>query len=529
MRKSMFLVLAAVVVLAATPALAELQNVIVGGQVRIRGNYYMNTPTNINRSSLQWPAGLLSGRSIGTGLNYNAPGVVGLIGWDDKENSLGYVEHRTRLNVKADFSNEVGAFIEIDSYDIWGEDFRSDYVTGADFRAATARAGTADDVEIYQSYIEANEMFGLPLRLRVGRQELSFGSEWLVGVNDTSSGFTGLSFDAVRLTYATDMFSVDAFMAELAEGGAFEEDEDVWLYGVYGSYLGLEDIVIDAYWLWLRDAQRLPSDTDLTWFGEWWEDIFGIDDYDPTNLHTVGLRGAGTIGAFDFEAEFAYQFGDADSVGFRFRPYIYGDDGADFSAWAANLEVGYTFDMAWQPRVWVGGAYFDGEDNRDISWWEWISPFSDPEASVSFNRLFSNWEYSQFLDRTDLSNVWLVRGGVQAMPTESIELALVVTYFQALEEFDAPAHITLGGWRIPIAPFFSFWTMENDSDLGIETGLTATYHYSEDLVFEAGWAHLFVDDGATDGQYVLLNGLGFTGGTSDDDADYLYLETRIQF
>jgi len=124
MRKSMFLVLAAVVVLAATPALAELQNVIVGGQVRIRGNYYMNTPTNINRSSLQWPAGLLSGRSIGTGLNYNAPGVVGLIGWDDKENSLGYVEHRTRLNVKADFSNEVGAFIEIDSYDIWGEDFR---------------------------------------------------------------------------------------------------------------------------------------------------------------------------------------------------------------------------------------------------------------------------------------------------------------------------------------------------------------------------------------------------------------------
>ena len=71
--------------------------------------------------------------------------------------------------------------------------------------------------------------------------------------------------------------------------------------------------------------------------------------------------------------------------------------------------------------------------------------------------------------------------------------------------------------------------MQNDRDLGIETELTATYHYSEDLVFEAGWAHLFVDDGATDGTYVLFNGLGFSGGTSDDDADYLYLETRIQF
>jgi hypothetical protein len=38
-----------------------------------------------------------------------------------------------------------------------------------------------------------------------------------------------------------------------------------------------------------------------------------------------------------------------------------------------------------------------------------------------------------------------------------------------------------------------------------------------------------VDDGMSDGQFVALNGLGFTGGTSDDDADYLYLETRIQF
>lgn len=524
MRKSMLLVLAAVVVLSATPAFAELQNVIVGGQVRIRGNWYMNTVTGINKSSLHWPAGLLSQRSIGTGLNFNVPGVVGLIGWDEDENSADFVEHRTRLNVKADFSNEVAAFIEIDAYDIWGEDFRSDYITGADFAPATA-----DDVEIYQSYIEANEMFGLPLRLRIGRQELAFGSEWLVGVNDTSSFFTGLSFDAARLTYATDMFSVDVFGAQLAEGGPIEEDEDIWLYGVYGSYLGLEDIVIDAYWLWLRDARRL-SDTNLTWFGEWIEDLFGIDDYDPTNLHTVGLRGAGTLGAFDFEAEAAYQFGDADQVGFLFRPFFYGDDDADFSAWAGNLEVGYTFDMVWQPRVWIGGAYFDGEDNRDITWWEWISPFTDPEASVSFNRLFSNWEYSEFLDQNgNLSNVWLVRGGVQAMPTESLELALVVTYFDTLEEFDAPAHITLGDWRIPIAPLFSFWTMENDDALGIETGLYATYHYSEDLTFEAGWAHLFVDDGASDGQYVLLNGLGFSGGTSDDDADYLYVETRIQF
>jgi len=496
MRKSMFLVLAALVVLAATPAFAELQNVIVGGQVRIRGNYYMN---GVSQPNLIWPATLLQHRSIGTGADFNWPGVIGLRGWGDDNNSLGFVEQRTRLNVKADFSNEVGAFIELDAYDIWGTDFRSDYITGADRPPLTG-----DDVEIYQAYIEANEMWGLPLRLRVGRQEIALGSEWLVGVNDTSSFFTGLSFDAVRLTYATDMFSVDAFAAELAEGGPLEEDEDVWLYGVYGSYLGLEDMVIDAYWMLVRDGRDIPNDTNLGWFGEWIEDLCGVDDYGPTYLHTVGLRGAGTIGAFDFEAEAAYQFGDAHQVGRR-----------------ANLEVGYTFDMAWQPRIWVGGAYLEGEDNRDITFWEWLNPCDRPEASVSFNRLFSNWEYSEFLDLNGtLSNVWLVRGGVQAMPTESVELALVVSYFDALEAFDAP---TNWSW------LFSFCTDENDTELGLEAALYATYHYSEDLCFEAGWAHFFAEDGATDGQYVLLNGLGFTGGTDDDDADYLYVETRVQF
>ncbi|MFO7975705.1 MAG: hypothetical protein R6V12_13840, partial [Candidatus Hydrogenedentota bacterium] len=120
----MFLVLAALVVLTATPAVAELQNVIVGGQVRIRGDYYMNTVTGIDSSNLQWGAGVLGGRSIGTGQNFNLPGILGLRGWDDDENSLGFVEQRTRLNVKADFTNEVGAFIELDAYDIWGGDFR---------------------------------------------------------------------------------------------------------------------------------------------------------------------------------------------------------------------------------------------------------------------------------------------------------------------------------------------------------------------------------------------------------------------
>ena len=523
MRKTLALLLVTGLVVAVLPATAELQNVQIGGELRIRGNWYTNYSPSPTGAEIRIPAFFLPFRAIGSG-PFNGLGIVSGFAWDDNDsNSMGFVEQRTRLSVKADFTNDVSAFIELDSYDIWGEDFRSNYITGAD-----GRANSVDDVEVYQAYIEADNMWNMPLRMRVGRQEMPLGSQWLVGVNDTAAFFRGLSFDAVRLTYTHDVFTLDAFAAILAEGGIAEEDEDVWLYGVYGSYVGMEGLQLDLYWLFLRDARSL-NDTNFIAPIEWVEDVFGLDDYDVTNVHTVGLRGAGTFGNLDFEAEVAYQFGEADQVGFLFKPFLYGDDGADFDAWGANLEIGYTFDIAMQPRVFIGGAYFGGEDNRDVTFWEWLNPFDRPEASVSFNRLFSNWEYSEFLENTDLSNAYVIRAGVSVMPTESIEVLLKAAYFESLEAFDTPAYFNLGRWMIPIAPALPFWTMENETYLGTEVGLYVTYHYSEDLVFEAGWAHLFTDDGLDEGNFSNGNGLLFNGGSGSDDADYVFVETRLSF
>jgi len=520
MRTSIMFLLAAAMIVTAAPAFAELQNVQVGGEIQIRYNYIDSAYASPNGFAVAWPAGWLRGRPIGT----RGTGILTRFAWDADGNSLKFTEQRTRLNVKADFTNEVSAFIEMDSYDIWGEDFRSNYISGADFRQFDAN----DDVALYQAYVEANNMWGMPLRARVGRQEIKLGNQWLVGVNDTSWSFTGLSFDALRLTYATDMFSVDAIAAKLAENGLWEEDGDVDFYALYGSYLGLEDITIDAYYMLVRDARSL-NDTNFTWWPELVENWLNVDDYDVTNLNTIGLRGAGTIGAFDFDAEVAYQWGNADAIGWNFAPFLYGDDGADFSTWGANVEVGYTFDIQWQPRVYLGYAYLGGEDNRDISWLQWISPFDKPEASVSFNRLFSNVEYSEFLENTDLSNAHVFRGGVKAMPTESVELLLSVSYFLAQEEFDSPVYWDFGGFRIPLCPVRSYAATENDNELGWEVGLYATYHYTEDLSFKAGYAHLFVGDGLTDGAFSVNNGLGFTGGAGDDDPNYFFVETKLAF
>lgn len=422
-------------------AYAELQNVEIGGNLRIRGNYF-----NL----------------------------------DDSPADMSFIEQRTRLNVKADFTQEVSAFIELDSYDVWGEDFRSWYLCGNDFR------GT-DNVDLYQAYIEARNMWDTPLTVRVGRQEIALGNQFLVGVNDASSLFYGLSFDALRMTFANDVVSIDAIAAKLSENyGDFGED-DVDFYALYGSYIGMEDITLDAYWMYVRDDEGF---------------LGGMVGGTTVDLHTVGLRGAGVIGGFDFELEAAYQFGDVDDVPSA-CPLPFGTADVDFDEFAVNAEAGYTFDASMQPRIFARFAYFGGGE-PDCSTWS-------NDRTLPFNRLFSNIQYSEFLDdftfaNGQLSNVFVYTLGIQALLTEALEMKLVGSYLEVDQ-------VGCGNW---------------DDTLGWEVGLYGEYYYSEDLVIRSGYSHFFGDDGLA-GAPILWNGLQSWMGGTEDDYDYLFLETEIAF
>lgn len=509
------------------PAMAELQQVEVGGQVRIKGNYigkHFTDVVNFNPTpEMRWPANLLGKRPIGGPFN---PNVMSIFGFNSDNRDLSFVEQRTKLNVRARFTDDVSAFIELDSYDIWGEDFRSqNYPLGLD-----TRANSVDDVEIFQAYIDAEQMFGHPLRLRVGRQELAFGSQWLVGPRDFGFFFSGLSFDAVRLTYANDPITVDVFASKMAERFSNFGRNDIDFYGIYASCAAVEGVTFDAYWLLLRDDTAIPEDVAGRWLNEWFERVWGVDNYGDTMLHTVGLRAAGLLGAFDFDAEVAYQFGEADIVGATFNPGLYGDDSARFDNWALKLDLGYTFDVKHRPRVFAGLRYYGGEDNRDISFVDWLNPFLKPRSSISFNRLFSNEIASGFFDlHNDLSNAWWVNAGVQGAVTESLMARFCVTYYETLNSFDAPRHIRIGGNRVPLAPGLSWWTQSNDNALGVTADLFFTYLYSEDLSFEFGWSHLFTMDGLKEGSFSRWNGLLFNGGSGSRDSDYVFAGMTVNF
>jgi hypothetical protein len=395
-------------------AFAELQNVEVGGKLQIRGNY--------------WRLGDLGASAS--------------------------VEQRTALNVKADFTNDVSTFVEFDSYSDWGQNFRSNYLTGIDSRGAA-------DVSLYQAYINVKDLWGTPLSLRVGRQELTFGAEFLLGNNSSSPYFRGLSFDAIRLSYNTDQFKVDAFAAKLAESFQNFGKGDVDLYGVYGSYIGIENVTLDAYWLYLRD-----------------DTIAGKD----TNIHTLGLRGSGKVGGFDFEAEVAYQLGSVDGQPSA-CPLGFGEADVDYGTFGAEAILGYTFDVAWQPHVFGLFAYYGAGEPDNCR--------RSNDRTLPFNRLFSDIRYSDFVDlNANATNVVGYAAGVQVSPTECTNITLIGKYLDLDENIGKQK-----GW-------------------GWEANLIGTYHYSQDLAFSAGYSHFFGDRWA-DG--------------SKPNWDYFFAQTAISF
>ncbi|MBI5091594.1 MAG: hypothetical protein HZB26_04020 [Candidatus Hydrogenedentes bacterium] len=105
MRKSVMMLLAAAIVVTALPAFAELQNVIVGGSIKIRGNWYTNTYVSApGGAEVRWPGFFLPARPIGD--FFGGQSVVSTMSWNsDRTNDLKNVEQLTRLNVRAEFTN----------------------------------------------------------------------------------------------------------------------------------------------------------------------------------------------------------------------------------------------------------------------------------------------------------------------------------------------------------------------------------------------------------------------------------------
>lgn len=200
-------------------------------------------------------------------------------------------------------------------------------IRGAPFR---------DALDLRMAFADIGDPQASRLTLRVGRQELAFGEQRLVGhLNWTN---TARTFDAVRATIRTKAVQVDAFASSVVriEDGAFDSSGHGNRF--VGAYASTTRIVpksaVEPYVFWRRD-ENLKSETG---------------QLGNSSVATVGARWAGKVPAgFDYGTEMAFQTGSLASDRVR--------------AWAGHWVIGNTIGGRLKVRVAEEYNYATGDDN----------------------------------------------------------------------------------------------------------------------------------------------------------------------
>jgi len=195
---------------------------------------------------------------------------------------------RTRLGVDAKVHPKVEGRVLFQDTRYWGVEESSTTQTGDEEQAT----------DLFEGYIDLRWIWDLPLDLRLGRQNLTYGRERLVGKLDFSN--FGRTFDAFRFRYSLGAIGFDIFSAKLvdtnppppAPSTGFA-DQDRNFSGLYLSRQGDRVETVDVYWL--RDIDKsFPP----------------VTPHRETKRHTFGARGKGRLGGgFALEGEYSYQTG----------------------------------------------------------------------------------------------------------------------------------------------------------------------------------------------------------------------------
>jgi hypothetical protein len=234
----------------------------------------------------------------------------------------------------------------------------------------------ADTMDLRLGYVELGNRENKPFGLRVGRQELAFGEQRLIGhLNWTN---TARSFDAVRATVRYGGYRLDAFAAAVVNlrNGEFDQRAPGNnLHGLYGAFEKLvPQATVEPYLLW----RVAPGNV---------------------NFKVGGVRWAGKLPAqFDYSFEAATERGDAGRERMR--------------AWAGHWLLGYSVMKArYAPRLIAEYNYASGD--------------KDPNDGRrgTFDQLYPTGHDKYGLtDQVGWRNIQHLRGGLELKPSKKLLL-----------------------------------------------------------------------------------------------------------
>lgn len=288
-----------------------------------------------------------------------------------------------------------------------------------------------------------------PVAVRVGRQELVYGEQRLVG--HVSWLNAARTFDGAKVTFRTPAFSVDAFGASVVRivDGAFDKSGNGNRFaGAYATTTKLIPLgAVEPYIFWRRDVNLR---TETATFGD-------------LRHTTMGVRLAGRMpGRLDYGVEMAAQRGSL------------GTDNVE--AWAGH----------WQLRESLPGA----AAVRLVGEYNYASGDADPTDGVrgTFDQLYPTPHDKYGLaDQFGWKNIHHLRGGVEFTPVRGLPMTANYHSWWLAETRD-------GIYTAGSAPFARVITGAASRHVGQELDVQVTRALMPQIQLAAGYAHIFTGD-----------------------------------
>jgi len=326
---------------------------------------------------------------------------------------------RTRLGITFTPAKNVAAFVQFQDSRNFGEELN------------TLTDGTANKFDLHQAYFTADKFFGLPVRIKLGRMEMSYGSERLLGTVDWSN--IGRSFDGVVFTVHSNKMLIDLFSMKETEDRQLGDIGDKDLMGIYGRFKLIPDYKTDAYVL-------IQSIKPLT-------------DVEELNRITAGIYVKGSHGKFSHELEFAYQTGKI-FLGSEL------DIKAMMAAWSFNFLLS---DSGVMPSISAGVSYLSGDkDNTDTTYGTFDTLYATNHKFYGFMDYFTNIPANTF--GLGLMDIY---AGVTVKPLDKTTINLNYHNFTTASDYTLNTTVT-------------------SKNIGSEIDFTAKYKYNKLISFVFG-------------------------------------------
>lgn len=394
---------------------------------------------------------------------------------------------RVRLTADAKATDDTSVKITLQDTRTWG--------------ASTAAAGgsaltdSGNTLDFHESYVNINNLFGAPVSLRAGRQELNYGDQRLIGSFGWSNN--GRSFDALKFAYTSAPVNVDLFTSKVRESTTTSTDQD--FSGIYATVKAIPNNTLDLYVLWLRDGLQSGNSA----FG--WGTTIGNTAItggisDAQNLYTYGARLKGAVSGLDYTLELPIQSGSVDT---RTNSY-------NLKGWAAAAKLGYTLPTPTKVRLGLEYDYASGDNDA-----------SNNDIKTFFNLFPTNHDKLGFMDQQAWRNIKALGLTASADVTDKLTLGAGLWNLHLAQKHDA--WYSAGDWNItPTSTLRKASATETNSSIGNEVDLTATYKYNSAVAAEVGYSHLF------SGKFIK-DRINATANSDKQDQDWAYLMLTANF